>query len=92
MIITLAFQVLIEKHLREKSPLIQMLLGPRQVGKTTAAKSIFSKWHGPKIMASADSPTPPKPDWIRAHWEQARGHGAGALLVIDEIQKVTRLE
>ena len=86
--ITLRFQSILSERLVEKTPLIQILVGPRQVGKTTAAKAIFERWKGPKIMVSADSPSPPNADWIRLHWEQARLKGEGTLLIIDEIQKV----
>ena len=86
--ITLQFQKVLQKRLREKNPLLQILLGPRQVGKTTAAEAIYQEWSGKKIMASADSPSPPSPDWIRHHWEQARLKGAGTLLILDEVQKV----
>ena len=86
--ITLAFQRTLEKRLGEKFPLLQILLGPRQVGKTTAAQAILRNWPGHKIMISADAPTPPKPDWIRLHWEAMRSGGDGTLLIVDEVQKV----
>lgn len=88
MIITRPFHTVLKKRLREKNPLIQILLGPRQVGKTTAAQAIYEEWNGPKIMASADSPTPPQATWIQHHWEQARLKGRRTLLILDEVQKV----
>lgn len=39
-------------------------------------------------MVSADEVAPPSADWIEWNWRIARGMGDGALLVIDEIQKV----
>ena len=39
-------------------------------------------------LASADEVAPPTADWIELNWKKARGMGEGALLVIDEIQKV----
>jgi predicted AAA+ superfamily ATPase len=39
-------------------------------------------------LASADEVAPPTADWIELNWKIARGMGEGALLVIDEIQKV----
>lgn len=87
--ITRRFQNVLYDRLRDKNPLIQILLGPRQVGKSTAAQAIFEDWSGPKILASADSPTPPQATWILHHWEQARLKGPGTLLILDEVQKVS---
>ncbi|MDD5675193.1 MAG: AAA family ATPase [Chitinivibrionales bacterium] len=67
--------------------MINIIIGPRQVGKTTAALQIAEKWQGPVITVSADSPLPPGPEWIRNHWERATAQ-PGTLLIIDEIQKV----
>lgn len=39
-------------------------------------------------LVTADEVTPPTADWIELNWKIARGMGEGALLVIDEIQKV----
>jgi hypothetical protein len=42
--------------------------------------------------AAADLPLPPGPEWIQSHWELARrdgSHGKPALLLLDEVQKVT---
>lgn len=52
------------KRLQEPRPLIQVIIGPRQVGKTTALLQIIKKWDGPAIYATADGPAPPGPDWI----------------------------
>jgi hypothetical protein len=82
------FHIVLQKRLLESRPLIQILLGPRQVGKTMAAKAIYDAWQGPKIMVSADSPTPPRVQWIQHHWQQARLKGPGTLLILDEVQKV----
>lgn len=68
--------------------MIQILLGPRQVGKTTAARQVEEKWRGPVIYATADAPLPPEPVWIETHWNRARRAGAGCLLILDEVQKV----
>jgi predicted AAA+ superfamily ATPase len=70
-----------------KKRLLHILIGPRQVGKTTAAHQIEAQWHGPVIFASADAPLPPGPEWIRHFWEQA-ARQKNSLLIIDETQKV----
>lgn len=80
-----------------RPPLIQVLVGARQTGKTTAADQLAARWKGPVVRASADLPLPPGPEWIETHWARARrAAGArrpaspGALLVLDEVQKVAR--
>jgi predicted AAA+ superfamily ATPase len=83
------FQGLLEKRLREKLNNIQVLIGPRQVGKTTGVKRVLEGYSGPKHFASADSPAPHNAEWLSAQWNIARRLGDNAVLVIDEIQKVT---
>ncbi len=70
--------------------LIQMIIGPRQVGKTTAAQAIGTGWSGPVRYAAADLPLPPGPEWVENQWELARRDSASgpSLLVLDEVQKV----
>lgn len=70
---------------------LQILVGPRQVGKTTAIHQFLEDWPGPKAYATADQLTPPDAHWLAQAWRQARGlAGDTPLLVIDEIQKVPR--
>lgn len=72
---------------REKN-LIQIITGPRQVGKSTAAFQISEKWTGTVRYASADTAVPPGPEWIRHQWQLARlAAEKNPLLVIDEVQK-----
>jgi predicted AAA+ superfamily ATPase len=67
------------------------MVGARQVGKTTMARSIGAAWDGPVFFAAADDPIPPGHEWVVHHWDQARraARSSKPLLVIDEIQKVT---
>ncbi len=71
--------------------LLQIVVGPRQVGKTTAAHEVGSEWKGPLRYAAADLPLPPGPEWIQTQWDLARRNARGgrALLILDEIQKVS---
>ena len=62
----------LDTRLAERHPLIQVLLGPRQVGKTTSAKTVYDRFSGSKHFVSADGPTPPDFDWLRTHWLRAR--------------------
>lgn len=72
----------------EKYPLLQVLLGPRQVGKTTAVQTLYKDFQGSKLFASADSPVPLNADWLETRWLQARALPDPVLLIVDEIQKV----
>ena len=80
----------IERAFGRPKNLIQVLAGPRQVGKTTAARALVARWGGPTHFAAADLPAPPGPEWLEAQWEIARRKvGPGArLLVLDEVQKI----
>lgn len=37
----------LERHLRSRPNLIQVVVGPRQVGKTTALEQVLARWPGP---------------------------------------------
>ncbi|MCC6220145.1 MAG: ATP-binding protein [Deltaproteobacteria bacterium] len=76
--------------IRGDKPLIRAIIGPRQVGKTTAARQIVEALEWPHIYESADSPLPHKAEWITMHWHRARKLAAvkPALLILDEIQKI----
>ncbi|HEX9639190.1 MAG TPA: DUF4143 domain-containing protein [Acidobacteriota bacterium] len=78
-------------RLTQPPDLMQIVVGPRQVGKTTAAHQIGKAWKGPVRYAAADLPLPPGPEWIQSQWDLARrdaSRGQPALLVLDEVQKV----
>lgn len=86
---TYVFEVL--KRLKEPRRFIQAVVGPRQVGKTTAILELLKELRVPSHYAAADLPAPPPVEWISQQWQLARmkitGSGA-AILVLDEIQKV----
>jgi uncharacterized protein len=71
--------------------LLQVIVGPRQVGKSTAAAQVERRLGWPSHSASADAPLPHPPEWIETQWRLARAASGGAprvLLILDEIQKV----
>ena len=81
-------------RLQERRRFVQVLAGPRQAGKTTVARQVLDAIKLPSHYASADEPTLQSRAWIEQQWEvgrlltpEAKGTG-GALLVLDEIQKV----
>lgn len=80
------------RRLTEERRFIQVLAGPRQTGKTTLARQVMESLALPAHYASADEPTLRDRTWLEQQWEaarlKARGIKTGALLVLDEIQKV----
>jgi len=82
------------KRVEEKRHFIQVLAGPRQVGKTTLARQVMSNCGLAVHYASADEPTLQDRSWLNQQWDIARlkiseGNHSTALLIIDEIQKVS---
>jgi len=83
------------KRVREPRRFIQVLAGPRQTGKTTMVRQMADETRVPVHYASADEPTLQSRAWIEQQWETGRSLAAEtagkgvALLVLDEIQKVT---
>src|SRR5437899_2368430 len=81
------------RRLRETRRFIQAVVGPRQVGKTTLVRQVIEAGHFRARFASADEPTLRGRDWVEQQWEAARLESAeagkrGAVLVLDEIQKI----
>ena len=80
------------RMIRQGPPLLQVLVGARHVGKTTAAEQVIETLGNPHIFAAADTPLPPGPEWIETQWARARTLGKetarSVVLVLDEIQKV----
>ena len=86
------FKVVLAR-LTEPRRFIQVLAGPRQVGKTTLVRQVLEQVSEPFHYASADEPVINTTVWLSQQWELARmkaaQHGA-AVLVLDEIQKIPR--
>ena len=77
--------VLIEKISLENN-LIQVLLGPRQVGKTTTVlKLIEEKYKNSAYYISADNIFNSNAEWLREQWQYAINNNK--ILFVDEIQK-----
>jgi uncharacterized protein len=78
-------------RLVEPRRFVQVVAGPRQVGKSTLVQQVTSVLKVPVRYVSADEPTLRGTDWIGQQWEAARleiADKAGAVLVLDEIQKI----
>lgn len=79
------------KRLAESRSFIQIVIGPRQTGKTTAIRQAVQASGRPYRVANADGITVPPLAWVETEWMQARALATSdtpAILVLDEIQKV----
>jgi predicted AAA+ superfamily ATPase len=80
----------IADRLSEPRKFIQVINGPRQVGKTIAIQQVLEELDVPYHYASADFPAPPALEWIYQQWNLARmKYKKEFILVLDEIQKVS---
>ncbi|MEZ7874228.1 MAG: ATP-binding protein [Bacteroidales bacterium] len=84
---------LIKPRIEEPRKFIQVILGPRQVGKTTMITQLLSQISIPNLYESADAISATNSAWLMQVWESARlrlkASGASEfLIVIDEIQKI----
>lgn len=80
-------------RLAEPRRFIQVLAGPRQTGKTTISQQAITALKQPSHYASADEPSLRGTSWIEQQWEVGRSllgqaGRSGAILVLDEIQKI----
>lgn len=82
----------LQRRIVEPRRFIQILAGPRQVGKTTLALQAKDAWSGASHYASADQPAAPESVWIEQQWRIGRmqARQGPALLILDEVQKVPR--
>jgi len=84
---------LLRERLGERRRFIQVVAGPRQVGKTTLVHQVLETLGVPSRYASADQPSLRGPQWVAQQWDAARrdigdsGGDAGGVLVLDEVQK-----
>lgn len=84
---------IITKRLKEPRKFIQVVMGPRQVGKSTVVRQVLEDIDIPYRMFSADNPRESSGSWISNCWAAVRslkkeGNHDSIILVIDEIQKI----
>jgi len=83
----------IKKRLAEAKKFIQVLVGPRQSGKTTLIQQVMDEIRTPSYYVTTDAIDASSSVWIEQQWEVARlklkeASRKDFLLVIDEIQKI----
>jgi len=78
------------ERLGEPAPArIQLLVGPRQVGKTTLLLALEREFGARAVYASADAPEAALPNWRENVWrraEETAQTGTSSVLLLDEVQ------
>ena len=80
-------------RIQEPRRFLQVVAGPRQVGKTTLVQQALKQLPGhiAQHSVSADNPGLVGPSWLRTQWETARhlaSQAGSCVLVLDEVQKL----
>lgn len=84
---------LLAKRLLEPRRFMQVIIGPRQVGKTTMVSQVVKDLKAPYLFVSADAVPLGSGIWLQQQWEYARlklkqENAKEFVLIIDEIQKI----
>ena len=84
----------IKERLKESRKFIQVVMGARQIGKSTVVKQVLNDLDEPYRMFSADNVPTTNSAWISDCWAAVRSLKENKgwdsiVLVIDEIQKIT---
>jgi len=82
------------KKIKEPRRFIQVVMGPRQVGKTTLVNQLLSALKIPGMYVTADAASASGNHWLEQQWEvahlkMAQEEAREYLFVIDEIQKIS---
>jgi len=84
----------IKSRLEEPRKFIQVVMGARQIGKSTVVKQVLKDLDFPYQFYSADNVPASNTAWVSDCWEAARSlkrnnNWGSAIIVIDEIQKIS---
>ncbi len=85
--------VTLRSRLVEPRRFINVIAGPRQVGKTTLVRQVAADIDLPVHLVSADDPGLRDRSWLEAQWEVGRALTGtsiptAAVLILDEVQKI----
>lgn len=80
-------------RMNEEKGKIQVVSGPRQVGKSTMVKQVLKEVNVPNLFVTADAVEKNDTEWIAGVWETARARlrfsqSQEFILAIDEVQKL----
>lgn len=84
---------ILQDRLEEPRRFIQVLAGPRQIGKTTLIDQLVARLQVPVSSITADTIAPENIEWIADQWEAVRktmelAQQQEHVLIIDEIQRL----
>lgn len=84
---------ILQDRLEEPRRFIQVLAGPRQIGKTTLIDQLVARLQVPVSSITADTVAPENIEWIADQWEAVRktmelAQQQEHVLIIDEIQRL----
>lgn len=84
---------ILENRINDKKSLIQVISGPRQIGKTTLVQQFLESVSISSIYESADAVIGNQDQWISSIWSRARGKLKSSsskvlVLCLDEVQKI----
>ena len=85
---------ILSARLAEPRRFLQVVAGARQVGKTTLVQQVLDRLDVPSVFVSADEPAVGDTAWLSAQWDRARivasdAGNAGAVVALDEVQKIS---
>jgi uncharacterized protein len=88
-----AYGATLAARLAEPRRFLLVVAGPRQAGKATLVEQVLAGSARPNVFVSADEPALRGAAWLAAQWERARiaardAGKNGAVLALDEVQKV----
>lgn len=78
----------LRENIERSNEYLQVILGPRQVGKTTGILAFLKNSKRSYLYFTADDILSPSGSWIETIWQEAVLKDSICLLAIDEIQKV----
>ncbi len=86
------YQTIVDR-MKEPRHFIQVIMGPRQIGKSTVVKQVLKEIDQPSQLYSADTIPATQNSWVSSCWQSARlqmrvQQLAEYIIVIDEIQKI----
>lgn len=85
-------QTIVSRMREVENPLIQVVVGPRQTGKSTMLTQALDQIDLEHSYVSSDEAIVPSAEWLQTEWQQARNMTGGGkrpvVLVVDEVQKI----